>query len=227
MHPHEVGVYECMPCTYHIWEFSECVHTYRTWGWVQSRHPYEVGMYELVRCTHHIWGFRFSECVHTYLPEGLDQSWHPYEVCVRKCAWWTYNFQGFSECVHTYHTWGFRSIKEPLWGVCVDKLTISGATALPLRSPFLNPPATKLIRNMWLPLEPAKNQKDAVTVMSRTYFHNVRNSAHFPTYKFPFPTHNLQSNLPYTKTPMERWGAGVEYHFQKNSWALRPVVNGT
>ena len=25
----------------------------------------------------------------------------------------------------------------------------------------------------------------------------------------------------------ERWGAGVEYHFQEIQWALRPVVNGT
>jgi len=25
----------------------------------------------------------------------------------------------------------------------------------------------------------------------------------------------------------ERWGAGVEYHFQEISWNLRPVVNGT
>jgi len=25
----------------------------------------------------------------------------------------------------------------------------------------------------------------------------------------------------------ERWGAGVEYHFQEIEWALRPVVNGT
>jgi len=28
-------------------------------------------------------------------------------------------------------------------------------------------------------------------------------------------------------TCMERWGAGVEYHFQEISWNLRPVVNGT
>ena len=26
---------------------------------------------------------------------------------------------------------------------------------------------------------------------------------------------------------LERWGAGVEYHFQEISWNLRPVVNGT
>jgi len=25
----------------------------------------------------------------------------------------------------------------------------------------------------------------------------------------------------------ERWGAGVETHFQEISWNLRPVVNGT
>ena len=29
------------------------------------------------------------------------------------------------------------------------------------------------------------------------------------------------------KTNEERWGAGVEYHFQEISWNLRPVVNGT
>ena len=28
-------------------------------------------------------------------------------------------------------------------------------------------------------------------------------------------------------THKERWGAGVEYHFQEISWNLRPVVNGT
>ena len=27
--------------------------------------------------------------------------------------------------------------------------------------------------------------------------------------------------------PIERWGAGVETHFQEISWNLRPVVNGT
>jgi len=26
---------------------------------------------------------------------------------------------------------------------------------------------------------------------------------------------------------LERWGAGVEYHFQQISWNLRPIVNGT
>ena len=30
-----------------------------------------------------------------------------------------------------------------------------------------------------------------------------------------------------TLLPKERWGAGVEYHFQEISWNLRPVVNGT
>jgi len=30
-----------------------------------------------------------------------------------------------------------------------------------------------------------------------------------------------------TRTQYERWGAGVEYHFQEISWNLRPVVNGT
>jgi len=29
------------------------------------------------------------------------------------------------------------------------------------------------------------------------------------------------------RTRIERWGAGVEYHFQEFQWALRPVVNGT
>jgi len=28
-------------------------------------------------------------------------------------------------------------------------------------------------------------------------------------------------------TLMERWGAGVETHFQEISWNLRPVLNGT
>jgi len=31
----------------------------------------------------------------------------------------------------------------------------------------------------------------------------------------------------YIHTYMERWGAGVETHFQEISWNLRPVVNGT
>ena len=29
------------------------------------------------------------------------------------------------------------------------------------------------------------------------------------------------------RTRKERWGAGVETHFQEISWNLRPVVNGT
>ena len=36
----------------------------------------------------------------------------------------------------------------------------------------------------------------------------------------------VPSTLSYT-TEEERWGAGVETHFQEISWNLRPVVNGT
>jgi len=32
---------------------------------------------------------------------------------------------------------------------------------------------------------------------------------------------------PLALAPDERWGAGVETHFQEISWNLRPVVNGT
>ena len=62
------------------------------------------------------------------------------------------------------------------------------------------------------------------------------------TYLFPYKQPHVHENSPmymkialciwkqpyvHENSLMERWGAGVEYHFQEISWNLRPAVNGT
>jgi len=43
-----------------------------------------------------------------------------------------------------------------------------------------------------------------------------------------WPLHTKEyMSLTFQMRHIERWGAGVEYHFQEIQWALRPVVNGT
>ena len=54
----------------------------------------------------------------------------------------------------------------------------------------------------------------------------------FCVLKFPWsPLHSTRGTplrcIHCLYSSAERWGAGVEYHFQEISWALRPVVNGT
>ena len=63
--------------------------------------------------------------------------------------------------------------------------------------------------------------------MGRSGFRNLHLTSPHKNYIEVGSFHNhvvMHNNLPQKG---ERWGAGVEYHFQEISWNLRPVVNGT
>jgi len=49
----------------------------------------------------------------------------------------------------------------------------------------------------------------------------------FPRYPVAQTTIEHRVQFEFVPRNLERWGAGVEYHFQEIQWALRPVVNGT